>query len=100
MTEIDKLEEYLKEIGAKYERTDTEEKRDEIGRIEALDCHQIIVFDDNGKRLWDVVCHRGSYGWEQGLLEAYGKIVEKSRDVVGWLTAEKIIEVLKRGGTL
>jgi hypothetical protein len=99
MTEIDKLEKYLKEIGAKYERTDTEEKRDEIGRIEALDCHQIIVFDDNGKRLWDVVCHRGSYGWEQGLLEAYGKIVE-SRDVVGCLTAEKIIEVLKRGGTL
>lgn len=100
MTEIDKLEEYLKEVGAKYERTDTEEKRDEIGRIEALDWHQIIVFDDNGKRLWDAICHRGSYGWEQGLLEVMGKIVEKIGDVVGWLTAEMIIEALKRGGTL
>lgn len=100
MTEIDKLEEYLKEVGAKYERTDTEEKRDEIGRIEALDCHQIIVFDDKGKRLWDAVCHRGSYGWEQGLLEVMGKSAEKTGDVVGWQTAEKIIEALKRGGTL
>ena len=91
MTEIDKLEEELKEIGAKYERTDKEEKRDEIGRIEALDCHQIIVFDDNGKRLWDAVCHRGSYGWEQGLLEVMG-IICPDHDVLGFLTAEDVIK--------
>lgn len=100
MTEIDKLDEYLKGIGANYTRLDQDEKRDEDGLIMQTEAHQIIVFDEKDKRQWDAICCFGSYGWEQGLLEVMGKIVEKSGAVVGWLTAEKIIEALKRGGTL
>lgn len=104
LTELDKLELYL--IGAGYvprvltffktghkffERIDTDE--DYFNR------HQIIVYDENGKRLWDAICHRGSYGYESGLLEIYGNIVNEKEDgdsVVGWLTAEKVIERLEK----
>lgn len=99
MTELDKLEAYLKEIGAKYERTDRDMKRDKRGRIVETSIHQIVVFK-NGKRSWDAICHYGSYGNEQGLIEVYGSIVERSRDVVGWLTADEIIEALRKGARL
>ena len=95
MSEIDKLEEYLKEVGANYTRIDQDEKRDEDGRIMQTEAHQIIVFDEKDKRQWDAICCFGSYGYEHGLLEVMGKIVEKSGDVVGWLTAEEIIKALK-----
>lgn len=44
---------------------------------------------------WDVICHSGSYGHEEGLLEAMGIIVDDSSDdddVVGYLTASDVFQ--------
>lgn len=86
--ELDKLEQYLKEHGIKYERTDTEP---EDGLM--TDWHQISVPCSGSEKEWDAICHRGSYGAEQGLLEIMGSIVsDGTADTVeGWLTADDVI---------
>lgn len=58
-----------------------------------FDGYQLVVRDDNGKSLWDAICHRGSYGHEVGRLEIMGNIVSPDvRDEVeGYLTAEDIL---------
>ncbi len=62
---------------------------------------QVIVYDDEGNRLWDAVINKGSYGSERGLLEIMGSaIVQKvsmmgnddEDEVLGWLTADEILE--------
>ena len=62
---------------------------------------QVIVYDNEGNRLWDAVINKGSYGSERGLLEVMGQaIVDKislsedteNIDVIGWLTADEILE--------
>ena len=88
MNELDKLEAYIKEHGYEYKRKDDDDE--EI----YYSVHQIVVTKD-GKKQWDAICHRGSYGYEQGLLEIYGNIVDYEKDgdsVVGWLTAEDVIK--------
>jgi hypothetical protein len=88
MSEMEKLEKYLKEKGYKYDR-----KQEQWGYY---NINQIIVYDKEGKRQWDAICHRGSYGYEQGLLEIMGSIVKPGGDrVEGWLTAEDIIKRLE-----
>lgn len=86
MSELDKLEKYLQEHNIPYERIDDAEKG-------IMDRHQILVMDKDGCEIWDAVCHFGSYGYKQGLLEIMGTLVRpEDRDsVVGWLTAEDII---------
>lgn len=104
MTELDKLETYLKEHDYVYERTDTpcppemQEARQKYDLPEGwLEKHQIIVYNNKGVRLWDAICHWGSYGYSQGLLEIMGTITAgMTRDrVVGWLTAQDIIDKLE-----
>lgn len=88
MSELDKLEQYLKENNIEYTREDKEY------RGVLLDTHQIIVFD-KGNRIWDAICHNGSYGYAEGLLEVMGEPVVKPTDgdsVCGFLTAEDVIE--------
>lgn len=52
---------------------------------------------------WDAICHYGSYGYEDGLLEIYGELVTEDDDdsVVGYLTAADVVKRveawLKRG---
>lgn len=90
MSELDKLENFLKENGIEYERIDEEGT---WGR------HQIVVFGKDGQKGWDAICQRGSYGFEEGLLEIYGIIVDRKKDgdsVVGWLTAEEVINRIKQ----
>ena len=62
---------------------------------------QVIVYDDEGNRLWDAVINKGSYGSERGLLEIMGSAIVKKvskmgdddeDDVIGWLTADEILE--------
>lgn len=60
---------------------------------------QVIVYDDEGNRIWDAVINKGSYGSERGLLEVMGsaivdkiKLSEEPMDVIGWLTADEILE--------
>ena len=96
MTELDKLEAYLKDRNIPYKRIDEKptlpllispaEMFEGVGEH-----HQIIVTDKTGKRLWDVICQWGSYGFEQGLLEGWQGIFRKY-DPVGWLTAEDVIK--------
>lgn len=80
LTQLDKLEKYLKENGIKYERIDTK------------DTHQINVPNSRDKE-WDAICHYGSFGYKEGLLEIYGSIVpENVGDTVeGYLTAEDVV---------
>ena len=93
MSELDKLEAYLREHGYEYTREDF----DGIPSYGAK--HQIIVYKD-GERSWDAICQPGSYGYEEGLLEIYGDIVwyDIEDDVVrGWLTAKDVIARIERG---
>lgn len=97
MSELDKLEEYLKEKGYLYDRIDDEK---EYWYSLGLDRHQIIVYDGDGKRQWDVICQEGSYGYSDGLLEAMGAPIVKKSDgdsVVGRLYASDVIARLERG---
>lgn len=83
MTEMDKLEQMLKDHSVKYRRT-----KDDFGE-------QIVAFDPDGTQAWDAVCNKASYGHDEGLLEiAY---TEKEKNVQGWLTAADI--ALKMGWT-
>jgi hypothetical protein len=91
MDELIKLWKYLtdhyynvKWIFNRLSRTDPEDEK--IYR------NQIIVYDEKNNRLWDAICHHGSYGYEKGLLEIYGCICD---DVVGYLTADDVIGYLK-----
>lgn len=93
MSELNKLEKYLKAHGYEYTREDF----DDIPSYDRK--HQIIVYKD-GKRSWDAICQYGSYGYEEGLLEIYGDIVWYDIDgdsVRGWLTANDVIARIERG---
>lgn len=90
--ELDKLEDYLLEKGIPHERSDESDGY--------FDWHQITVYADNAKteRVWDAICHYGSYGYENKLLEVMGKpfVREDSEDdVCGYLTAEDVIKKLE-----
>lgn len=96
--ELNKLEAYLKDNGYVYERIDESPWHDGY-----IDKHIVIVYegkDENGNfknRLWDAICHFGSYGYAEGLLEIYGNIVDQRKDgdvVVGHLTADDVIKRL------
>ena len=43
---------------------------------------------------WDAVCHDFSYGHERGLIEVMGIMSNDDMDVVGWLTAQEILDWL------
>lgn len=104
MSELDKLEEYLKANGYEYKRSDKDGVMDDNWYVLILnlilDRHQIVVYHDNGDRAWDAICQEGSYGYEEGLLEIYGDIVWDDIDgdsVRGWLTAQDVINRIERG---
>lgn len=95
MSELDKLEAYLKENNYKYERIDEDERKLKMSVCSDIDFsrHQIIVYDETDSRIFDVICQYGSYGYQQGLLEVMGVIVkDESDDVEGWLSAEEVIK--------
>lgn len=93
MSELDKLEKYLKEHNIPYDRIDEAEKG-------LIDRHQILVKDKDGDVIWDAICQRGSYGYGQGLLEIMGTLVgpEDGGSVAGWLTAEDVIRRIEGRG--
>lgn len=99
--EFNKLEQYLIDKEIKYERTDGFMYRSPFG--EKVEQHQICVpTSDKKYREWDVVCHDGSYGFEQGLLEIMGSIVDPNcgDTVEGYLTADDIIERLEKANNM
>lgn len=86
LTQLNKLEEYLKEKGIEYQRFDNDD--DKFG----IDRHQICVPNAKNPK-WDAICHYGSYGAKEGLLEIYGSIVDpmSGDSVEGHLTADDVI---------
>lgn len=99
MSELDILAQYLKKRNIPFERYDC----DKIFTLDDdytfhLDRHQICV-PSQKYPLWDAICQQGSYGYEDGLLEIYGDIVETGGDVVeGYLTAQDVIERIEKCG--
>ena len=94
LIEFDKLEEYLKLHDYNYVRDDVW-----ADHLEG-EWHQITVKGAKNNYLWDVVCHYGSYGYEQGLLEVQGNIVkDEPVSIRGNLTANDIINILERKST-
>jgi len=59
--------------------------------------HQVIVFDENRGIAWDAICYPGSYGYEDGLLEIAGCLINEDDgdSVAGWLTAKDVIQRIK-----
>ena len=99
-SELDKLEGYLRKNNIDYERIE----EPNVINIDGYECdygrHQIIVYNTKNKILFDAICQRGSYGFEDGLLEVMGSaVVDRAKDgdsVAGWLTAEQVIERFER----
>ena len=50
---------------------------------------QIVVGDWD----WDAICHSGSYGHENGLIEVMG-LPQCQDDVIGYLTAEEVLKMV------
>jgi hypothetical protein len=44
---------------------------------------------------WDAICHDGSYGHEQGLIEVMGLGCDEG-DVIGSLTAAEVLEMVDK----
>lgn len=99
LKELDKLEKYLIEHRIEYNRYDVNRKLEATtGLVIEMDRHQICVPDEGERCKWDVICQKWSYGYELGLLEIYGEIVDEEKDgdtVVGYLTAEDVIKRLE-----
>ena len=97
MSELDILTQYLKDHNIPFERYDCS-KEDFEADDECtfyIDRHQICV-PNQQYILWDVICQEGSYGYHDGLLEAFGDIVEANDVVEGYLTAQDIIERIEK----
>lgn len=93
LTELNKLEKYLRGKHIPYERIDQDQILDQYGLARQLERHQICVPDANYPWSWDVICNWGSYGYEEGLLEIKGSIVSENDgdSVAGYLTADDVI---------
>lgn len=88
LTEFNKLKQYLKDKDYNYNVVENYSDKP------LNEWHQIIVKGTKNNPLWDVICHYGSYGYERGLLEVSGDIVEKPED--GYcLTADAVIKLLE-----
>ena len=98
LTQLDKLEAYLKEHHIPYDRIDKDEVFEETpyGKcIVECEQHQIIVPHKGKERQWIAVCQHVSFGHENGLLEIRGSLVRCKYGAVhiqGWLTADNVIK--------
>lgn len=72
MTELDKLEAYLEGRQIAYEC------------VALPDGAQIIVYDDDWRRVWDAVCTAHSYGGRHGLLESWARSSIVKRTGTTW----------------
>ena len=92
MTEFEKLSNWLTMNGYKVK----EFHKETMINGQDYSEHRIDVYNNDGKRVWDAICQRGSYGFDQGLLEVMGSYILGHDDVEGWLTADDVIEMLKK----
>lgn len=103
LAQLNKVEQYLIDNNIPYERFDNEDiplSPTITYAFKEMERHQICVPGYSAQsREWDVICQRGSYGAEEGLLELYGTIVAPNAGdtVEGWLTADDVIARIERG---
>jgi hypothetical protein len=76
--EINKLASLLDKAGIPYEMNE-------------LFDGWVICYPNDVERESDVICHKYSYGHEEGLLEMMG--LTEDDDVQGYMTAEEVFEV-------
>ena len=98
MSELDILTQYLKDHNIPFERYDCDKdiQLDDEYTFH-VNRHQICV-PNQRYALWDVICQKGSYGYHEGLLEAYGDIVDVEGEVEGYLTAQDVIRRIEKHG--
>ena len=91
LTEFNKLEEMLKNAGIEYEREDNVNGTPDFKwEFHQLRCPEMTMPGE--KWLWDVICNTGSYGYQSGLLELWGRNISEPE---GWLRAEECFEKIK-----
>ena len=87
-TEIDKLIKILNAQGVCYP---IDWKVKELyGRPQV-----IFLNPQNGEQIGDAICHFGSYGHQEGLIEVMGFPFSDEEDVVGFLTADEVIHQIE-----
>nr|UVY31379.1 MAG: hypothetical protein [Bacteriophage sp.] len=99
MTEMQKLDILLKHAkvphtyGRRWPEMDRPDNQEFLpgGRHDGGE--QIIAYDAAGNRIWDGIWGWGSYGFEQGLIEAMGAQLLGHDDVEGWLTARQVTKM-------
>ena len=84
-SQLDILQKTLEKEKIPYERIDEYDPDKPYNR------HQ-LYFPNKKENIWDAICHKGSYGYEQGLLEISGEIVPLTYGdtVIGNLTASDV----------
>lgn len=88
--QLDILEKKLREELIPYKRQDQPPTYTDSTFVNGIgDFHQIC--GKEGDFEWDVICHHGSYGYEEGLLEYEDNIIH---DVIGNLTADEVIKLI------
>ena len=98
LTELNKLEKWLKDNKYDVERWDEEEEELPFTDF-VVARHQVFVKNKEGGKLFDAICHPGSYGYEQGLIEIMNGSLKLTKDgdddVEGWLTADEVVKRLE-----
>lgn len=90
MSEMELLHKMLTEEGIEHTYAPRNLGISEMG----IDVMQVIAYDQNHKRLWNAVCGIGTYGYREGLLEVMGTIVPEKDGVIGWLTAQDVMDLV------
>ena len=89
MSEMEKLQKWLDKNNIKYERRIEDGVLIDIESGKRLNTNQILIKTNDIELSF--ICHYGSYGYEQGLIEMY----DHENEPEGWLTAEKCISKIK-----
>lgn len=55
-----------------------------------------VCYPNKQDCICDAICHKYSYGYEQGLLEIMGLGKLPEDDVEGWLTAEEVFKRIQK----
>lgn len=63
--------------------------------IEKFTATYQVCYPNKQDCVCDAICHKYSYGHEQGLLEIMGLSEAPEDDVEGWLTAEQVFERIR-----
>ena len=88
MNELDKLRKMLTDAGIPYK--------------DIISWRNCVTYGDplpgkpkTGKYLWDGICQPGSYGYEEGLIESWGKLGADENGQPQVVAADEAFEVIK-----